>query len=175
MSILPNKMTSAFAASGLLSLLLVLILPVAAAPEDAFPREELSTVDGLNWNFDRAREARLTVLDFWALWCAPCMQTLPELRDLAESMKDLPVQFVFVNCDNTRSRSRVRSFVRARGIESTVVLDPSQKLMRRYGISSLPHLLVLDSRGRIVERKSGYMPGDDKALEKRLVELLDND
>ncbi|MCE5273404.1 TlpA family protein disulfide reductase [bacterium] len=140
--------------------------------QDKFPREELETLDGAATRLAPADSARLTVLDFWALWCAPCQQAIPELRGLAERMQGRPVRFRFIDCDNTRSRSKVRSFSLSKGIAAEVLLDPSQKLMRYYGIAALPHLVVLDSAGNVVDREAGYMLGDHIKLEKKLLELL---
>jgi len=117
--------------------------------------------------------ARYTVLDFWALWCSPCLAVLPEIDNLAQRLEKRPVRFVLINCDNTRSRAKVRSYIRSKGLRAGVLLDPSQGLLRYYGISSLPHLLVLDSAGNVVDRKTGYMSGDELLLEEKLLKLLD--
>ncbi len=153
---------------------LCLLLGAAAAlyAQDSFPREELQDLDGSSRKLAADAGAKLTVLDFWALWCAPCQQAIPELKELARRMESHPVRFYFINCDNTRSRSKARSFSVSKGIDDKVLLDPSQKAMRYYGISSLPHLVILDSQGKVIEREAGYMLGDDKALEKKLLELL---
>jgi thiol-disulfide isomerase/thioredoxin len=116
---------------------------------------------------------RYTVLEFWALWCAPCIESLPELDEVFQGLQDKPLRFYLVNCDNSRSRAKVRSYVRSHNIESKVVLDPTQNLVRYYNINSWPHLIVIDSEGRVVDRKTGYMPGDELLLEDKLLELLD--
>jgi len=154
------------------ALAVVLATSALLAGPDNFPREELQTLEGASTRLAPADSAKLTVLDFWALWCAPCQQSIPELRGLAERMQGRPVRFRFIDCDNTRSRSKVRSFAMSKGIAQDVLLDPSQKLMRFYGISSLPHLIVLDSLGNVVDREAGYMLGDHAKLEKKLLELL---
>jgi cytochrome c biogenesis protein CcmG, thiol:disulfide interchange protein DsbE len=157
-------------ASAMLCLLLGAVATMNA--QDSFPREELQGLDGSSIRLTADARAKLSVLDFWALWCAPCQQSIPELRDLAGRMESQPVRFYFINCDNTRSRSKARSFSVSKGIDKKVLLDPSQNTMRYYGISSLPHIVILDSLGKVVEREAGYMLGDDKALEKKLLELL---
>jgi thiol-disulfide isomerase/thioredoxin len=157
--------------SGLFSLLSPWV-PGSLARAAGFPRQELENVDGDRLTLKAEPGVKYTVLDFWALWCAPCISSMPELRDLADRLKDKPVRFVFVNCDNTRSNSKVRSFVRSKGINSTVLLDPDQNLMRYYGISSLPHMIVLDSLGNVIQRKSGFMLGDELILEEELQKKL---
>lgn len=169
-NLINNRWLGMITAPAVLCLLLGAVAAIHA--QDSFPREELQGLDGSSIRLTADASAKLTVLDFWALWCAPCQQSIPELKELARRMESQPVRFYFINCDNTRSRSKARSFSVSKGIDKRVLLDPNQNTMRYYGISSLPHLVILDSLGKVVERESGYMLGDDKALEKKLNELL---
>ncbi len=159
-----------------LVLALALLIPLALARQSSgaqsgFPAGRIETLEGDALSLGEA-PPRLTVLDFWALWCSPCLASLPEMDRLAEEFRERGVRFVFVNADNTRSRAKLRSFVSSRQLRGTVALDPSGELMRYYRINSLPHLLVLDSTGRELVRKTGYMPGDELLLEEKLSELL---
>jgi len=143
------------------------------AQKAGFPAQELETLDGSRTAIRPDTSAAYTVLDFWALWCAPCLVALPEIDGLARKMEGRPVRFILVNCDNTRSRAKVRSYIRSKVIKAQVLLDPSAGLLRYYGIATLPHLVVLDSLGNVADRKSGYMPGDELQLEKKLDNLLE--
>ena len=158
-----------------LSLLLLLIAFASGslvAQKGGFPSQELETLDGVRTSLKHDPSVRYTVLDFWALWCAPCLEALPEFEEMVGRMENQPVRFILVNCDNTRSRAKVRSYIRSKAIETEVLLDPTQGLVRYYGIAAWPHLVVLDSQGNVVERKAGYMPGDELLLEEKLLELL---
>mgnify|MGYP003978187315 CR=1 FL=1 len=141
--------------------------------ESGFPSVELQTLDGENVLIEPDPEVRYTVLEFWAMWCAPCIESLPELDEVFKGLQDKPLRFYMVNCDNTRSRAKVRSFIRSHEIGSNVLLDPTQDLVRFYNINSWPHMIVLDSKGRVIDRKARYMPGDEFLLEEELLELLD--
>jgi len=142
------------------------------AQKGGFPSQVLETLDGERTSLKHDPAVNYTVLDFWALWCAPCLEALPEFDDMAARLEDKPIRFILVNCDNTRSRAKVRSYIRSMTIETPVLLDPSQGLVRYYGISTWPHLVVLDSTGSVVDRETGYMPGDELLLEEKLLELL---
>lgn len=154
--------------------LLLIAYPAGSlvAQKGGFPSQELETLDRERTSLKYDRSVRYTVLDFWALWCAPCLEALPEFDDMAGRMENQPIRFILVNCDNTRSRAKVRSYIRSKVIETPVLLDPTQGLVRYYGISTWPHLVVLDSEGNVVDRKAGYMPGDELLLEEKLLELL---
>ena len=159
-----------------LSLLLLLTAFAESGPAaqkgGGFPSQELETLDGERTRLMQEASARYIVLDFWALWCAPCLEALPEFDEMAARMKNQPIRFILVNCDNTRSRAKVRSYIRSKAIETEVLLDPTLGLARYYGISTWPHLVVLDSEGKVVDRKTGYMPGDELLLEEKLLELI---
>jgi thiol-disulfide isomerase/thioredoxin len=159
---------------GIAIFLVVLLSQLAASgAESGFPSARIQSLDGESLRIEPDPEVRYTVLEFWALWCAPCIESLPELDEVFQGLQDKPLRFYLVNCDNSRSRAKVRSYVRSHNIESKVVLDPTQNLVRYYNINSWPHLIVIDSEGRVVDRKTGYMPGDELLLEDKLLELLD--
>jgi len=158
-----------------LSLLLLLVAPPPGSlvgQKGGFPSQELETLDGERTSLKYDQSVRYTVLDFWALWCAPCLEALSEFDEMVGRMENQPIRFILVNCDNTRSRAKVRSYIRSKAIRTTVLLDPTQGLVRYYGIATWPHLVVLDSAGNVVDRKAGYMPGDELLLEEKLLELL---
>ena len=67
-----------------------------------------------------------------------------------------------------RSLPKIERYVGKMNIESTVLLDPNRKLSRLFKISdSIPYLLIIDKKGNIVYRRSGYKPSYEKYIRKK--------
>ncbi len=101
-------------------------------------------------------QGRLVVVNFWATWCPPCREEIPELIALQERYKDQGLQIVGVAIDHPEAARRFSDSV---GINYPVLLgEPgARQAMRDYGNNSgsLPFTVVIESSGRVVARKLG--------------------
>ena len=117
----------------------------------------------------------VVVLSFFATWCKPCIAEIPHLEKIEKDFKDLPIKFFLI--DVGEDRDTIKKFVNDRGIHLTVLLDRYNKISEKYGIQSLPRLLVIDKNGIIKKVQSGF--SDAKSFEKDMItlllELLDED
>lgn len=112
------------------------------------------------------------LLNFWALWCKPCLKELPELDRLHRAYADRGFTVIAVNGDSPADVARVLPFVRSRDYAFPVVTDLDGRLRRRFQVNALPTAILLDADGRTVWTNQGYRPGDEKTLEARLRPLL---
>jgi thiol-disulfide isomerase/thioredoxin len=94
---------------------------------------------------------RVTVLDFWATWCGPCLAAMPRLEKLARSHPDVSV--LAINLDDAAAARAVWS---EHGYTMTLLLD-DEDVRDRYGVTSIPHTVIIDRAGRVrqVVRGSG--------------------
>jgi peroxiredoxin len=77
---------------------------------------------------------------------------------------DVNLKVLAVSIDDTRNSSRVAPLVEGQGWEYTVLLDENQDLKRNLGIVNVPFTLVLNAKGEIVWKHSGYTPGAEEDL-----------
>lgn len=108
------------------------------------------------------------LVDFWALWCKPCLKELPELDRIQARWAERGLAVVAVNTDAPVELARVRPFVRSARYRFRVMTDAAGELKRRFEVNTLPTALLLAPDGRVLWTNQGYRPGDEKALERAL-------
>ena len=154
----------------------VLILTVAligmVSAEQKVPDFSLKSINGENFNLYERLEQGPVLIDFWATWCKPCLQALPEINRFHEIYSDSSLQIITISTDNPRSRSKVKPFVRGAGYRFEVLLDTDMEVRRFFGGTTIPLTVLIDRKGEIKYRHLGYSPGDEKELEKAILELL---
>ena len=116
---------------------------------------------------------KFVLLDFWATWCPPCNQTIPELISLQEKYRDkgLVVLGVSINDPDKMDDRQLAEFVKTKKI-NYVVLRATEKVMTDYTGSTRPHIPLLyfiDENGTIVDTHQGFEAG---ALEEKLKKLI---
>jgi thiol-disulfide isomerase/thioredoxin len=88
-----------------------------------------------------ASRGKITVLDFWATWCKPCLASMPRLDGVARSHPDVAV--IAVNLDDPAA---ARALFDQRGYAMTLVADDGDT-SQRYSVSAIPHTVIIDRRG----------------------------
>lgn len=90
----------------------------------------------------------VVLLNFWASWCAPCLEELPSLEEL---QRDLPqVQIVAVSTDD--DASAYERFLKQHSVSLLTVRDADQRSNAMYGTFRFPETYVIDKSG-IIRRK----------------------
>jgi thiol-disulfide isomerase/thioredoxin len=90
------------------------------------------------------QKGRVTVLDFWATWCGPCIKAMPKLDALASQHPEVDV--ITVNLDDAAA---ARALFDRRGWSKLRMLADDGDVSQRYNVSTIPHTVVID-RGGIV-------------------------
>jgi thiol-disulfide isomerase/thioredoxin len=97
---------------------------------------------------------KVTLVNFWASWCGPCAEELPALDSLAGAVDTARTRFVALSDDV--SDDAARRFVAERDFRNLRFALGSGALRRRYRYFGLPYTVLLDGRGGIIHRWSGY-------------------
>lgn len=91
---------------------------------------------------------KLVLLNFWATWCAPCIDELPSLQELQKQRPDIQVLAVSIDDDP----SAYGAFLKQYDINLLSVRDGSQGANLKYGSVKVPETFVIDRQG-MVRRK----------------------
>ena len=128
---------------------------------------------------DTLKLGKPTVLSFFATWCVPCRAEMPELDTLSQSYSD--VNFYLVDVSGlTQGKSKMKEdpekviiMVESLGVTLQVLMDKYGKVAEKYGVKSLPRLVVIDKKSTVHYIHDGYAPGDEKKLKEVLDKLAD--
>ena len=93
---------------------------------------------------------QIVVLNFWATWCAPCVEEVPSLVEMQRRMKGKGVTVLAVSVDV--DDSAYRQFVKDYGMSLLTVRDPDQKSASLYGTFKFPETYIIDRNG-VMRRK----------------------
>jgi peroxiredoxin len=107
------------------------------------------------------------VLNFWATWCAPCREEMPEFVAAYDRYQDDGLVIVGVNAQE--SASQAAGFMGDFGMAFPVALDTRGDVQQLYNVRGLPTTVFIDREGRIVERWAGLLSA--AALEELLAEI----
>ncbi|HEU4613236.1 MAG TPA: TlpA disulfide reductase family protein [Kofleriaceae bacterium] len=112
---------------------------------DPAPPISLPRITGKGQLGDRVSlpAGKVTVLDFWATWCGPCLRAMPHLDALTRAHPDIAV--LAINIDDA---DEAWSLFAERGYHMTL-LAGDRDTSDRYGVSVIPHTVVIDRAGNV--------------------------
>ena len=93
---------------------------------------------------------QVVVLNFWATWCAPCVEEIPSLVEMQRRMKAKGVTVVAVSVDV--DEKAYQQFVKDHNVNLITVRDPSGKSNQLYGTFKFPETYIIDRNG-VMRRK----------------------
>lgn len=116
-------------------------------------------------------KGKVTYVDFWASWCAPCKKSFPSIEELYLKYKDSGFQVVAVSVDG--SEKAMNAFVAKAKPSFAIAHDPRQQLVAETGLEKMPTSYLIDEKGTIRYVHTGW---DTKTsageLEAHILELL---
>jgi thiol-disulfide isomerase/thioredoxin len=105
---------------------------------------------------------RVVVLNFWATWCAPCLQEMPELVKLQRSYGAREVQVIGISADGPETVEQVPAFARRLEINFPVWTGGTTADMQAFGLgNALPATAILNRDGQVVGRIVGMARTED--------------
>jgi peroxiredoxin len=141
----------------------------AIAPTTPAPDFSLHAMSGPNMRLKDQR-GRVVMVNFWATWCAPCQQEMPQLNRLYQKYRSSGFVLLGVNVDDDSSKAA--DLATKLGITFPVLLDADKTVSKLYDVSTMPSTMLIDRDGKVRYVHRGYLAGYEDAYEKQIRELL---
>ncbi len=129
---------------------------------DEAPDFTLETLDGAEVSL-AAHRGTVVVIDFWATWCGPCRLGLPKLQEFAIwaqneglSVTVLPVNMGERHPTREAKKTAVARFWKSQGFTTPTLIDYDDTAARAFQVGSIPHTVIVDPQGRIIDVEIGF-------------------
>ncbi|WP_352420316.1 TlpA disulfide reductase family protein [Proteiniborus sp.] len=126
----------------------------------------LEDLEGNKVSLKNYEGEKTVLLNFWASWCPPCREEMPDLNKLYEENKD--DDFIVLAVNVGESESAVKNFIEENGYTFPVLLDETQEVGVTYNTFSIPTSVMIDKEGIIRAYRPGLMTYE------HMIEMLDN-
>ncbi len=127
----------------------------------------LNDLEGNEYTLSK-QKGKVVIIDFWATWCGPCLQSIPIFSSLYDKYKDKGLIILGVGLDKEES---LKKFAQQNSI-SYPILVGDQKIATKYGVRAIPTTCVIDKKGNLAEKHIGLIPGMQQILETEIEALL---
>jgi thiol-disulfide isomerase/thioredoxin len=166
-----QTMTQKFRWRAWMALALILAATVACRepPQTPLTAPETPQIEEFTEDTLAQYQGKVILLNFWAIWCAPCRTELPDMEAVYRKYRDQGAVILAVNV--AESSEDIIAFVNKLELTFPVLRDSQRKGMDAYGIRALPTTLFLNAQGQIVARQVGVL--DQDSMSAQLEALLD--
>jgi thiol-disulfide isomerase/thioredoxin len=110
---------------------------------------EVKSHTGVALSLEKLR-GKVVLLDFWASWCVPCRQDMPEVKKIWKKYGGN--QFVMIGINLDSNRSAFDAYIKDENINWLQYYDGlgwANKIARLYGVYAIPHTVLIDQDGVI--------------------------
>jgi len=112
-------------------------------------------------------KGKVVVLDFWATWCPPCREAIPELMALQKKYADKGLVIIGISVDE--NREELESFVAKRDFNYRILLASDEVVAAYFDADGLPRTILIDPEGKVRDVQVGVGP---PGLYEKLVRQL---
>lgn len=149
----------------------LLVAPVAVAVQagQAAPPLAVQSPNG-QWQRLQDYRGRVVYVDFWASWCAPCRQALPQYERLYRQWQSRGLTVLAVNVDTDIQAAE--KMLKRHPLSFPILFDPKGFWAERFGLPAMPSSYLIDRAGIVRQVFQGYRQEDLPMLEAMIDKTL---
>ena len=129
------------------------------------PEIQLKTLDGKTFKL-ADHNGKVVILDFWASWCGPCLQVMPQIDKVAQEFADQGVELFGINLEETPEK--IKKAQERLKLSTTILFDRDGRIAERYGATSIPQTVIIKRDGTVARLFVGSSSRFDEQLRAAL-------
>ncbi len=170
------------------------VKPVASLVGKPSPQWDIDAWVNADESTQESLQGKVVLIDFWAMWCGPCIATFPHLREWREEFGEQGFEIVGVTQyynfewdeENKRAsrsdedvtseeeRETLASFLKHHQLEHPVLVTPEHSEMgSEFGVRGIPHVVLVDREGVVQLVKTGAGEATAKEIHAKIKELVE--
>ena len=141
----------------------------------AFPTLEFTSFTGKQINIAELK-GKVVLIDFWAAWCGPCVQAMPDLIETYKQYHDKGFEIIGISLD--RTQKQFEDFIKENNMTWPQYYDGlawENKIAQRFGVKGIPHIVIIDKTGAVyfnTDYDKGKQPYHGVELRNEIAKLL---
>ncbi|MCH7939063.1 MAG: TlpA family protein disulfide reductase [Candidatus Marinimicrobia bacterium] len=154
-------------------------VPAANRPmEDSAERSALhiKLVNGIDLDGNQfhgsSLEGKIVLLDFWAVWCGPCLAAFPALKRLSQDFNDQNFEVIGI-ASYSGTRADVQEVVEQYGVGYTIILGEIP-LITKFGVIGLPTYFLMGRDGTVAHKYVGEVKDLYERISADIGEILNS-
>jgi peroxiredoxin len=152
-------------------LMMAMMVVAAVALHAQVPNVQLKNINGKTVQTASIanNNGNPVIISFWATWCKPCLRELKAIHEVyADWQDETGVKMYIVSIDQAQDANKVKPLVDGFGWEYEVLLDPNGDFKRAMNVQNVPHVFVINGKGKIVYNHAGYVDGGEEDIREAL-------
>ncbi len=134
------------------------------------PEFEIELLGGEKFRLADNR-GRVLVLDFWASWCGPCIQAMPQIEEVVSGFADQNVQLLAVNLQEMPEK--ITAALERMDLNVTVGLDRTGGVAEQYGVTAIPQTVIIGPDGTVARLYIGIQSGTTDDMRLAIASLIE--
>jgi len=113
---------------------------------------------------------RVTIVNFWATWCPPCVEEIPSLNRLKNKFQGKDFDLISINY--AEDLSSIKRFMKKVNVEFQVLLDKDGALAKQWNVITYPSTFIIDKNGHIIYGVNAAIEWDSSEVVEKIEQLL---
>ncbi len=170
------------------------VKPVASLVGKPAPEWDIDAWVNGDETTQESLKGKVLLIDFWAMWCGPCIATFPHLREWREEFGDKGFEIVGVtqyynfqwdeenkrasraqeDVSSEEERETLESFLKHHQLKHPVLVNPEHSEMgSEFGVRGIPHVVLVDREGVVQLVKTGAGEATAEEIHAKIKELVE--
>jgi len=148
-------------------------------PKDRFalraPDFTLKNMAGEDVPLSKHRGEDVVVLDFWATWCAPCVEAMPIIDRVVSRMREEGKNVVLYAVNQAEGKDKIARFLEQQELDVNVLRDEDGTVAGKYWVTGIPQTVIINPEGEVEMIHVGFGPNLERTLTRELSMVLNDE